>query len=178
MLIIRDVPAVEAVQATDLFPQHFIEGAVDTPEFVKGSADSGPQDPGQTTDVDGELHLDGQAHAGAGLGLMDEAGEEGGPETGLDLVLGNHPALTESKDFFAGGDDVPWLVMRQDIFGHQVDVAFSHLDKVGGDGMAGVPFAVGFNDNIFPLVGNKIHNEDILSCKGVKRRGRGWAPCL
>ena len=44
--------------------------------------------------------------------------------------------------------------------------------------MAGVPFAVGFNDNIFPLVGNKIHNEDILSCKGVKRRGRGWAPCL
>ena len=88
---------------------------------------------------------------------MDKAAEEPGPKAGLALVLGDHPALTQGDDLFAGGDDISGLIEGLDVLLHQIQVALAHLDKVGGDGVTGVFFALGLNDHALSFIGVKIH---------------------
>ena len=88
---------------------------------------------------------------------MDKAGEQLGPEAGLELLLRDHPLLADGNDLFAHGEDVPLLIDGLDVPLHQVDIALSHRDEMGGDGMAGPGFAHGLDGDAFSFVGMEFH---------------------
>ncbi len=156
--VFRDVLPIEAVQPPDLPVQKAVEGAVDPPQLVESGPEGGPQHPPAAAEVDGELHFQGQAHARPRRGAVDKAGEEPGQQAGPDLFLGDHPALAQGDDLFAGSEDVAGLVNGLDVPPDQGEVALARLDKVGGNGVAGVGPSAGLNDNFFSLVRVKIHS--------------------